>query len=161
MTDVTNLGETGPADHQTMTMCLSDIEGFESLYARMPTPEERRELNIRPAVPVLVVRRHGEEQLYRADQTTLTIDPGPPPTTNEVHDATSYLLGCILEEIENILSDVAFFNAAMSRSPRNLVKIAAEFRQRREDEFFCAEPCPSAAGQNPDASGDAPPDLEA
>jgi class 3 adenylate cyclase len=116
---------------QTICICLSDIEGFESMIARMPTQKERGQLRIAANVPVLVMQRHGgHKQLFRADGVTLTIDSTPPPAAWDVHDAVRYVLDCILEDLASVLSDMEWLNAAMTGPQRNLVKIAAEFQER-------------------------------
>lgn len=128
MTDV--ISEPSQTVDQVMSLCLSDIEGFESVTARMPTPEERRELRIAANVPVLVMQRHGRKQFYPADLVTLTIDSTPPPAAWDVHDAVRYVLGCIVEDLQSVLSDVERLNDAMTGPQRNLVKLAAEFLAR-------------------------------
>lgn len=148
---------TDPAEPHAITLCLTDIDGFESLNVRMPTPDERRELGIGAAVPVLVIRRRGgKKQLTPADLVTVTIDSGPPPAEREVRDAARYVLGCIVEDLGNVLSDMTQLNAALSGPPSKLAKIAAELQQRRDDEFFCAEPCPFTAGPAIPGQGTAP-----
>jgi hypothetical protein len=114
-----------------LPLCLNDIDGFESIIARMPTPEECQNAGLSAETPVLVMRRRGgHDQLYSADQVTLTIDPGPRPAVWDLHDAARYVLGCISEDLGNVLSEVARLDAAMSGPARHLVKIADEFRQR-------------------------------
>ncbi len=121
-----------PAAESKLSLCLSEIDGFESIIARMPTSEECRDSGLCADAPVLVMRRRGgHEQLYRADQVTLTIDSGPPSAAWDLHDAARYVLECICEDLENIICDAARLDASMSGPPRNLIKIADEFRQRR------------------------------
>jgi GntR family transcriptional regulator len=57
------------AERQTVT-----VEGPAIVEARMPTPDERRELGL-PAqgVPVLVVEKDGQEQVLPANRTRLEI----------------------------------------------------------------------------------------
>lgn len=113
-------------------LCLDEIDGFESVIARMPTAEECQREGFPADAPVLVMqRRGGHEQLYRADQVRLTIDPGPPPAASDVHDAARYVLDCIAEDLGNVLFDVATLDAALSRPGRSLVKFADELRQWR------------------------------
>lgn len=123
------------------SLCLNDIDGFESMIARMPAPEECQDAGLSADVPLLVMRRRGgHEQLYRADLVTLTIDQEPPPAAWDVRDAARYVLGCILEDLSNVLSDVAMLHAAMSGPPRGMVKLADEFRQRRAREISAVLP---------------------
>jgi hypothetical protein len=116
-------------------LCLNDIDGFENIIARMPAPAECRDNGLGADAPVLVMRRSGgQEQLYRADQVTLTIDPGPPAAEADLCGAARYALDCILENLGNVLSDIARLDAAMSGPARNLIKIADELRSRRTGE---------------------------
>lgn len=50
------------------------IDGDACVRARMPSPEERRELGVPHGVPVLVVRRRGKkpDEVLAADRTVLT-----------------------------------------------------------------------------------------
>ncbi|MEU5863590.1 winged helix-turn-helix domain-containing protein [Nonomuraea sp. NPDC047529] len=59
------------ADRQTVT-----VEGPAVVRARMPTPDERRDLGL-PAqgVPVLVVEEDGQERVLPANRTRLEIPP--------------------------------------------------------------------------------------
>lgn len=49
------------------------IEGPAQVIARMPTPEERRELRLDEGVPVLVVDRGGKRDVLPGDRTELDI----------------------------------------------------------------------------------------
>jgi hypothetical protein len=132
MTDMIIAMQAEPRD---IALCLSDIDGFESIIARMPTPEECRDQEFSPDLPVLVMRlRGGRNQVYRADLVALTISSDPPPTPDTVHDAARYILRSICEDLDNALADLSRLDEAVSASPRKVVTMAAEVRRRREDE---------------------------
>jgi DNA-binding GntR family transcriptional regulator len=46
-----------------------------TVEARMPTAAERRELDMAEGVPVLLVERDGQTELYAGDRTVLRISP--------------------------------------------------------------------------------------
>jgi DNA-binding GntR family transcriptional regulator len=47
-----------------------------TIETRMPTAAERRELDVAEGVPVLLVERDGQTELYAGDRTVLRIAPG-------------------------------------------------------------------------------------
>jgi GntR family transcriptional regulator len=47
-----------------------------TVEARMPTAEERRELDVPEGVPVLLVERDGRTEIYAGDRTVLRVSPG-------------------------------------------------------------------------------------
>ena len=140
----------GPGTDGRTALCLSDIDGLDSVIARMPTLDECRDYQLPGDVPVLIFRRRdGSESIGRADQIRLTVAPQTQPNTNEATVAAMSVLGRILEDLDNVRGDMLALRGAAD-SPRKVVQLAAELRQSREDEFRCAGPCPAvsaAAGQ--------------
>lgn len=115
-----------------MPLCLSDIDDFEALTARMPTEVERREQGITDeGVPVLVMRRAGREQVYRADLITVTVDTSPVPDPGEVIDATRRMLEYAVEALGNVQYDLGELAEIITTSPGRAPKLAAEWQRRR------------------------------
>lgn len=52
---------------------LVDLLRGTVIRSRMPTPEERRDLDVGEGVPILLVERRGETLAYAADRTALRI----------------------------------------------------------------------------------------
>lgn len=116
-----------------LPLCLSDINGFESMIARMPTPEERQRDGIAADAPVLVMRRGGKEQIYPAALVVLTIDTSPPAAPSPVRDAACYVIGEILEDLDNVRAKITDLYHAAQSPPSEIVRLADECRQQAAD----------------------------
>jgi hypothetical protein len=113
-------------------LCLNDIDGFESVIARMPTPEESRDNGLGADAPVLVMRRRGgKEQIYAAGMVRLTIDTGPAPAPSAARDAARYVLGQILEDLDNVRAMIAQLCRGVELPSREIIRLADEYRQQR------------------------------
>lgn len=113
-------------------LCLNDIDGFESVIARMPTPEECQDNGLPADAPVLVMRRHGgKEQIYAAGMVRLTIDTSPAPTASAARDAARYVAEQILEDLDNVRAMIADLCRATESPSREIIRLADEYRQQR------------------------------
>lgn len=114
-------------------LCLNDIDGFESLIARMPTPEECQDNRLPAHAPVLVMRRRGgKEQIYAAGMVRLTIDTSPAPAPSAARDAARYVAEQILEDLDNVRAMVADLCRAAESPSREIIRLADEYREHRE-----------------------------
>jgi hypothetical protein len=107
-------------------LCLNDIDGFESLIARMPTPEECRDNGLPADAPVLVMRRGGGEQVYPADMVRLTS-----PAPSAARDAACYVAGQIIEDLDNVRAKIAVLCHAVESPSNEIIRLADEYRQQR------------------------------
>lgn len=124
-------------------LCLSEIDGFESLIVRMPTAPECELHRLCVDVPVLIIQCKGGKRLfYRADMFRLTVDTAPPPTASEVDEAIRYIADHILEDLGNVFADLARLSAAADKQPKAIVKLADELRQWRADELLDPDASP-------------------
>lgn len=127
---------TGITTDGRMAVCLSEIDGFEYVTARMPTPDECRDYKLCGDAPVLVMRRRGREQLYAADMVKLTVDSGLPPDPDAVRDAARYVFKCVLEDLDNVRATIA--DLASAREAQKIIRLADECRQERTAELIAA-----------------------
>jgi hypothetical protein len=115
-----------------LPLCLSDIDGFESMIARMPTSEECRDNGLSADAPVLIMRRRGGNKLiYAASTVRLTIDTSPAPAPSAVRDAARYVVEQILEDLDNVRVMIADLCHAAESPSREIVRLADEYRQQR------------------------------
>jgi hypothetical protein len=116
-------------------ICLSEIDGLESVIARMPTVDECRYYGLSADAPVLIMRRRGREQLYAADMVRLTVDAGPPPAPDAAREAARYVVGHILEDLDHVRAKLADLADATEAPPQEIIRLADEYRRERAAGF--------------------------
>lgn len=127
---------------RTVILCLSDIEDFESLTARMPTADECTAIpGLSAEVPVLVMRRAGRDQLYPAELITVTLDTTPAPDPDGMRETVRAVLHHVAEDISNSAEDLTWLARSLkgSGARRDPGDVLAELRKRRADEAAGAE----------------------
>jgi hypothetical protein len=113
-------------------LCLNHINGFESMIARMPTPEECQDNGLPTDAPVLVMRRRGgQEQIYAAGMVRLTIDTNPAVAPSAARDAAHYVVEQVLEDLDDVRAMIADLCHATESPPREIIRLADEYRRQR------------------------------
>jgi hypothetical protein len=118
------------------TICLTDIDYFEKITARMPTDTEL-EKGWPANVPVLVMHKGGlaGDMAYRADLTEFTIDTTPAPDPEGTREDIRSVLYHVMEDLWNSLDDLGLLARATGRTSRDIARLARERRQWRTDEW--------------------------
>lgn len=123
-------------DQHVSTICLTDLDYFDHLTARMPTEAECAR-GYPADVPVIVVHKGGlaGELAYRADLTEITIDNTPAPDPEGTREAIRSVIHHVMEDMWNSLDDLGLLARATGRTNRDVLRLATERRQWRKDEW--------------------------
>jgi hypothetical protein len=125
-----------PEKEDIATVCLTDLDHFESLTARMPTEDECAR-GYPAGVPVIVVRKGARagEMAYRSDLTEFTIDTTPAPDPEGTREAIRSVLHHVMEDMGNNLDTLFRLASATGRTNRDVLRVAAEREQWRKDQW--------------------------